>query len=216
MNSKNKHLERIFHLAKKMMLDKDQHEIHVVELLRCYLEFRPEHNYAWMLYGDALRIIGKTSDAFPALMRAFNGAPAEYRGYIASRIAILMKESISPRRAKKWYKIMIDACNNSGSNETWPWVLYGANLAALGEFREALGCYEIALQKNIVGRDEVFLNMGLVYRALGEYDKAIDCFRQAVLLDSDYEEAKNALLGLEDIHQTISVISKAQSNIKHA
>jgi tetratricopeptide (TPR) repeat protein len=147
MESKDEYLERIFRLSKEMMLDKDQHEAHVVELLRFYLELRPEHHYAWMLYGDALRIIGKTSDAFPALLRAFNGAPAEYKGYVASRIARLIEESISPRKAKKWYKIMIDACSDTGNDEIWPWVFCGANLAALGEFQEAIDCYEIALQR---------------------------------------------------------------------
>jgi tetratricopeptide (TPR) repeat protein len=214
-NLTDKNLEKIFHLSKIMILDKDQHEAHAVELLRCYLEFNPEHNHAWILYGDALRIIGRASDALPALLRAFNISPVKDRVYVASRIAKLMEESGSPKKAKKWYKIMINACNDLGYDEAWPWVLCGANLATLGEFRKAINCYEIALQKNVVDKDEVLLNIGFVHRATGEYSKAIDCFRQALVLNSNYEEAKSALLGLEDIHKTICMISNMTKNTNH-
>ena len=199
------HLDEIYRVAKRES-DKEDREVHVAELLSYYIKFRPEDAKAWMLYGGALRVLGRRDEAFMALKRAFDMAPKEYKSYIAAGIAMLVEKHLSPHVAKGWYRVATDAL---GSEASWPWVLRGANLSVLGEFQEAITCFEVVANGNSDEKDEALLNLGLVYRTMGEYAKAEEYFLRALAVRPDYEEARNALLGLEGISDTFKLINPA-------
>jgi tetratricopeptide (TPR) repeat protein len=205
------HLDEIYRIAKQES-DQEGREVHVVELLSYYIKLRPEDAKAWMLYGDALRVLGRRDEAHIALTRAFDMAPQEYKGYIASRIAMLAEKHMSPREAEGWYRVATDAL---GSEVSWPWILRGANLSLLGKFQEAIACFDVVANGDADEKDEALLNLGLVYRAMGEYAKAEEYFLQALAIRSDYEEAQNALLGLKDISETFKLIRKATGAALH-
>jgi tetratricopeptide (TPR) repeat protein len=202
-------LDEIYRVAKKEA-DKEDHEAHVVELLSCYVKFRPEDAKAWMLYGDALRILGRKEDALLALTQAFDMAPQEKKGYAAVRMAMLLEKHISPREAKKWYKIATDIL---GTEVGWAWVFRGANLSVLGEFQDAIACFEVVAMGQANEKDEALLNLGLIHRAMGEYDKAMDFFRKAFVVNPGYKEARNAFLGLEKISNTFGLIRKINGSM---
>ena len=195
-------LDEIYRIAKQES-DKDGREAHVVELLGYYVKFRPKNARAWMLYGDALRVLGRRDDALIALTRAFDMAPQEYKGYIAVSMAMLVEKHISPHEAESWYKMATDTLDPEVG---WPWIFRGANLALLGKFQEAIICFEAVANGPADEKDEALLNLGLVYRAMGEYAKAGDCFLQALAVRPSYEEAKNALRGLEGISETFKLL----------
>ncbi|MDR0716298.1 MAG: tetratricopeptide repeat protein [Azoarcus sp.] len=210
-DKKEKVLEKIYRLAKEEFA-REEHDAQVVELLGRYLEFHPEHSFspehghAWTLLGDALLGIGRAKEALPALMTAFEKAPEESKGHIASRIARLLEEHVSPRRAKKWHKAATDRC---GAREGWPWVFRGANLAVLGEFSRAIACYEKAVEINrSCDKDEAWLNMGYCYRAIGEYDNAILCFQQALTIDPENEKAGMALRALQEMGAALEKLER--------
>ncbi|MDR1229145.1 MAG: tetratricopeptide repeat protein [Azoarcus sp.] len=214
MNSKSV-LEKIYCLAKEEF-GKEGHDAQVVELLGQYLELQPEHNFnqkhrhGWMLFGDALLGIGRAKEALPILMTAFEKAPEQSRGHVASRIARLLEAHISPRQAKKWHKAATDFC---GSREGWPWVFRGANYAALGEFKKAITCYETAIKiDRACDQAEAWLNMGYCYRALREYDNALFCFRQTLTADSKNRAAKVALRALKEMRATLGELEKILPN----
>jgi tetratricopeptide (TPR) repeat protein len=214
MKRNNIFLNRIFSLAKESYDKGDGYAAHVVELLSCYLRFRPNHVMARMLYGDSLRILGKANDALSELMQVFNRTTGKLRVHAAVGIAQLMKDHKSRHKAKKWYKIATDLSSNlEADDDGWLWVMRGANLAALGEFHNAIVCYKSALNKKNVDQDEALLNLGLVYRALGKYNKAIRCFRQALVIRSDYKEAQDVLSGIEKIYDIISLVSNPENRI---
>ncbi|MDR1424432.1 MAG: tetratricopeptide repeat protein [Azoarcus sp.] len=208
-------LEAIYRLAAKEF-GKEEHDAQVVELLGQYLELHPKHvfssrhRHAWTLFGDALLGIGRAREAFPILMTAFEKAPEQSRGHVASSIARLLEEYVSPRQAKKWHKAATDYC---GRHEGWPWVFRGANFAVLGEFRKAIACYERAIEVDrACDKDEAWLNMGYCYRALREYENALLCFEQALSLEPCNKPAKTALHALNDLAATLSGLESAAAS----
>ncbi|MDR1854167.1 MAG: tetratricopeptide repeat protein [Azoarcus sp.] len=209
---KREALEAIYRLATEEFA-KEEHDAQVVELLGQYLELHPKHvfsarhRHAWTLFGDALLGIGRAREALPILMTAYDKSPEQARGHVASRIARLLEEYVSPRQAKKWHKAATDYC---GKREGWPWVFRGANLAVLGEFKKAIACYEKAIEiDRSCDKEEAWLNMGYCYRALREYENAELCFDQALTLDPKNKAAKLALKALKGIPATIEKLEKA-------
>jgi tetratricopeptide (TPR) repeat protein len=80
-----KKLDEIYRIAKNES-ERDGREPHVVELLEHYVKHRPEHAKAWMMYGDALRVLGRKDESLFALMRAYELAQA--RAYLKSALSV--------------------------------------------------------------------------------------------------------------------------------
>ena len=68
----------------------------------------------------------------------------------------------------------------------------GNALGALGEHRQAVGKYKLALEED-GSMAEVWKNLGTAYEALHEIDEAEKCFREALSHDSKLFEAQLAL-----------------------
>ena len=64
-NTLEKELDEMFSLAEDES-KKDNRDVHVIDLLGPYLDKRPKHGMGWFLYGDALRVIGRHSEALDA------------------------------------------------------------------------------------------------------------------------------------------------------
>ncbi|WP_455388920.1 tetratricopeptide repeat protein [Petrachloros mirabilis] len=200
MDQNKEPLDQLLELAEKES-EVDGREIHVVELLRPYLEKRPDHGYAWLLYGDSLRIIGRTTEALAALSRALELAPEGKKYLACNRIAVLHEQLTSQEEAEKWHRKATDSADAAAPG--WLWILRGANLARMERFEEALDCYETAATRDEVDVDEAFLNMGKVHRAKGDYARARRCFEKALEIDPDYSQAREALDSLKDIEATL-------------
>ncbi|MES2037729.1 MAG: hypothetical protein V4495_07825 [Pseudomonadota bacterium] len=67
-------LDGIFAQAKELA-EKDHHQVHVVELLEIYVKLRPDHARAWVLYGEALKNLGRNKEGLQALTIAYELAP---------------------------------------------------------------------------------------------------------------------------------------------
>lgn len=206
--SKEDILDTVYKLAKNEEHRKDR-ELHIIELLGPYLKKRPQHAYAWYLYGDSLRVIGRAKDALAAFKRALKLVPLEYKGTVYARMGMLCEEYRSPSEAKQWFNL----ATQTGQCEVgWIWIYKGGNLASLNEFEGALECYRNALTKEDVDKDEIFLNIGYVLRAMGNYTEAVASFREALKITPEYQEAQSALDGLVDIQKTIKVVAKIRGN----
>jgi tetratricopeptide (TPR) repeat protein len=172
-------------------------DIQVVELLNPYVKQRPHDGMAWLLLGDALRVIGRFDDSYATLMKALEFAPDEHKAYVYARLGMLHEKHKSPRDAEKWYKMAVECGDKL---EGWVLVLRGANLAALGEFSRSLECYQHAL--NVCSdhnEDEIYMNMGLVHVAMGDYNNALLCMMKALELNPAYLEAEEYVDSLSDL-----------------
>jgi superkiller protein 3 len=168
----------------------------VAELLSVYVQHRPLDEFAWFLYGDALRELGRFVEAEAILLRVLPDAPPNRRADVMARLGMLKGDHGSLDEAETWFEQAI--ADEFGRSKGWIWILRGANLAVAGRFDEAIFCHRQATL--LPGdRDEAYLNLGYVLRAKCEYSEAIECFQAALELTPDYAEAKTALDGLADI-----------------
>ena len=193
-------LDKVFNLIKKFERD-DEGEVHMIELLGPYLQKRPNHVYAWYLYGDALRVVGRFEEAIKALKKALPKAPIHFRGYVCARIGMAYEGSYSPGLAEKWFQ---RATEKEHCDQGWAWVFRGGLLARVGKLSEALCAYREALKQKNVDKDEVHLNIGYALRAMGQYGEACKHFKKALRITPDYPEARSALEGLKGIQQTVN------------
>ena len=210
-DAKHRSLDKIFRAAKKESEILGR-EAHVAELLGPYLKMRPKHAKAWMLFGDALRVLGRNAESLPALTLAFEMAPPEYKAYVAVQIAMLLEKHVSPKDAKHWYMLATEIENASAG---WLWILRGANFSALGEYADAIACFETVVTRQAEETDEALLNLGLVYRAMGDYEKAMDFFNKALSLNPNYPEALEAAEGLAGISSTLDLVRDIKGGPYH-
>lgn len=199
-------LEQLLRTAHRLA-DEPGHEPHVVALMRCYLRFCPSRAKGWYLYGEALRVLGRRDEALAALQHAWDEAPPEAEGYIAVGMAMLLEKQFSRVEAKRWYEVASDAIAPALG---WTWILRGANLAALNEFHEAIHCFEAVVVEELDDRDEALFNLGVVYRALRDYERAGDYFQQALAERPDYAEAAGALAGLQGMAETLTLAASLE------
>ena len=201
--------DSIYCIAEESWKGREQ-EAHATELLKYYLQWCPNRAKAWMIYGDSLRVIGRSDEAYSALTKAYDKCREKEHageGQVASSIASLIEQYKSPEEAKKWYQIAADAFGNCVG---WIWVMRGINLAILSEFEESAKCFKTVIQSQTEERDEAFVYLGRVYRAMGRYKEAIDCFQQALAINALHKEAKGMLIGIEGINETLNMIHKTK------
>ncbi|BBB67698.1 hypothetical protein UNDYM_3445 [Undibacterium sp. YM2] len=187
----------------------DLHPSHVVELLEVYVKSRPQHGRAWSLYGAALKDLSRNKESLQALITAYKLAPETYKGFVAMQIAVLVQDFQSPKEALPWFET---GCKHADIDHGWPWILKGANLMYMEEFDAAISCFEIALREDHHLKDESYFNLGLAYRAQGRYEQAIDSFKSALQINPAYEEAINALAGMDNLPDTFRLIAEYRKN----
>ena len=207
----NTYLDEIFSRSDKEA-DNDYRAAHVVELLQKYLQLRPNHGRAWFIYGECLRIVGRSHEAMDALLKALELAPEQTKSNILGRIGFLCRQHRSPIEAEKWFKL---ATEKPQKPIGWAWILRGANLAIMGEYEKALDCYQEALNFENIDKDEVFLNRGLVLRAMKRYNEARLAFKEALKLNPTYQEAQWNLEGLLDIEETLQKTDNMPSIVQY-
>ncbi len=82
-----------------------------------------------------------------------------------------------------WYMLtkmgILDKTPSPESYNDNDWTEYGAKLAALGRYEEALACYEKALDIN-PGNPAAWNNKGYSLTKLGRYNEAIKCYNQSI------------------------------------
>ena len=153
----------------------------------CYakvLEIDPSSASAWFGMGNTLQCQDRPDDAAQGFARALELNP----GMIEARynLANLQKSCGMYAEAIANYRIVVDAkpdfadaCHNLGN------ALY-----ATGKLDDALASYERALWRNL---PETRNNIGNIYFDKGQFERALDCYRQAIAAQADYAEAYNNL-----------------------
>ncbi len=193
-------LERLKERA-RVAYDEDREPL-AVELLSAYLRHRPDDAYAWFLYGDSLRIVGRGADAHKALLMAEKHATADQLPSIHARLGMLCKDQGRHAEAEQWFDKATDS--DEGRKSSWIWILRGSNLAVVEEFERALDCYRRAAVLE-GDREEAYYNLGLVLTAQGKYLEASKALERALQLVPEYPEARAALKSLKGVAEAIQL-----------
>jgi len=119
--------------------------------------------------------------------------------YLAQLLAKAYAE-VAPADAETWYSI---ACKFMPKQDGSFLTMRGYNLKKLGRYDEALMVFEKALESENVEKDEVYNNMGTIYRNQGNFTKASECFRKSLSFEPSREIVARYLKELEDVEDIV-------------
>lgn len=165
----------------------------VAEYLRIYVTAVTDDALAWFQYGDSLRVIGRLREAEQALLTARDLAPKERRFAVDARLGMVASKRHAPHQAEKWFRLATSDSECPG----WVWCLRGVNLLRMESIKLAQDCLKTALHREEVDRDEVLLNLALAARYMGEYEKAAEYAKEALVIDPNYSSAKELLASIQ-------------------
>jgi len=174
-------------------------EAHLIVLLEQYVGRHPDDVVAVLAYGDALRVVGRHSEAevlFKAAYESFKGP--KVRAELSMSLAMATRTS-APIEAEQWFSRYLELKSDAPG---WAWVLRGANLAVLERFDEAIECYKTALKQSDIDRDEALKNIALAYRAKGNYSEAMAFLRRSSMVAQSDSEIALLQAGLEGLQAT--------------
>ena len=174
----------------------------VVEVLPTYLKQHSTDSFAWFLFGDALRVVGRFREAQRAFFRALENAETDNKPRIWIGLAMVCSSRGFRSKAEKWFACV--GATNYVNCLDWFWILRGANLAEWGRFEEAEVCHRRAIQLNELNA-EAYLNLGYVLRAKRMYSDASAAFQKSHDLEPS-DETKKAIDSLANISDALALI----------
>jgi tetratricopeptide (TPR) repeat protein len=163
-------------------------------------EFVTEHpgcGPAWKMLGSALAELARYREAEDALLQAIALCPDDKLWIPLAEMGHMYRARGEYRAAAAWYRKAIEAAPDEAS----PRIYLGGVLAKSGRLHEAEAAHRAATECAEGCRDEAFLNLGLVLRALERYEEAARCFEAALHIDPKYQAAKRALRDVRSMLQ---------------
>jgi tetratricopeptide (TPR) repeat protein len=158
-------------------------------LARALVREEPGQAPAWEVLGDSLAKLSRYDEARKALRQALDLTTGERRRLVLADLGHLYEAKGDLRRAGEWFRKAIEA----DSSHAGPRIYLGTALRKQGRLaeaeavlREATGCEKGCL-------DEAWLALGLVLRAEERLGEAMECFARALVLDPEYDAARDAL-----------------------
>jgi tetratricopeptide (TPR) repeat protein len=167
-----------------------------VELTKRYLVANRHKDFPWpfwLYYADSLCAMARYTEALSALRRAARLCPPKRLNLVYRRFGHLHRCRGAFRLAERWYRRAIEV-HPSGATDQ---IFLGALLATAGRLPEAEAVHRRATKCKEGCRDEAFLNLGLVLRALGRFSEARRCFQRALAIDPKYKAARKGLADVE-------------------
>jgi tetratricopeptide (TPR) repeat protein len=163
-----------------------------------YLAARPVKDFPWpfwLYYADSLYAMARYTEALSALRRATRLCPPIKLYLVYRRFGHLHRQRGAFRLAESWYRRAIDVHSSDATDH----IFLGALLATAGRLPEAEAVHRRATKCKEGCRDEAFLNLGLVLRALRRYSEARQCFQRALDIDPKYKAARKELSDVEHV-----------------
>ncbi len=184
-----------------------------VQMVVAQFGYRLFPNDPWWAtqYGYAMSVIGRDAEAERALLAAH-----PHRDKNRERVEWLLGEVYQHQgrfdEAEKWYRL----ATTTAPSSTAPWVMLGGSLASRQRFRDACEVLEQGLHAT-GDVDEVYYNLGLNRRTLGDLEEAKKCFEAALAITPDYTLAQTALQGITEAIQITNEFATQieQALVKH-
>jgi tetratricopeptide (TPR) repeat protein len=189
MQNVQKKMFREFEVA----FDKDLYAC-AFELGKEYLKHYPKHLLAWLMYGITLRRLTHYQEARIALQRVIKKSK-QWHDVALIEMGHLYRSKGDLKKAANWYRKSVEAF----PEDTPSLIFLGSVLARSGQLKEAEACHRRATECSEGDIDEAYFSLGLVLRAQGRYEEALQCFQKALELDPKYHPVKRQMKDLEKV-----------------
>ena len=136
-----------------------------VPLLKDALADRPSHAHFWHLLAEAYRFTDRTDNALEAADRSIELDSSRWV-YFSTRSLILLDKEEYARAL-----VDLDEVLRGAHSYAWGWHRRGLCLNRLGRHREAIACFEDAIDWKI-GHQDAALELVIAACECGEYEKA--------------------------------------------
>lgn len=166
--------------------------ISCVILAEHWLEDHPDDKLVTLKYAEMLYLLTRYDDAIQVYLDALEKFP-EDRFQIYNGLGSLYRYCGQFSEAETWFRKATEA---NPENAT-PFIFLGAIQARQGNLIEAEASHRRATKCATGCIDEAWHNLGLVLRGQGYLLGAAECFREAIKLDPEYADAKEALRDVE-------------------
>ncbi|MFT3784698.1 MAG: tetratricopeptide repeat protein [Tepidisphaeraceae bacterium] len=186
--------EKLRQLRARIRTVEGRSPAYAILLAQRYLHADPSHVLTRLLLGRLLTELARYDEAERELRRALKECPRDHRSIALSQLGHSLRAQHRDEEAIEAYRHAVETDPvNTGAH-----VFLGALLAKLGRLDEAEATCRNALEQCYEGElSEVWLNLGFVLRAKGRFIDAASAFREALVLDPNYREAKTALRDVE-------------------
>jgi tetratricopeptide (TPR) repeat protein len=166
-----------------------------IEIGRLYLAEFPDDPIALTITGQSYSAVARYEEARAVYERALTTSAPERRARVLSLIGDLHQAKAEIAAAESAYRGAIQESPDDAS----AFIYLGGMLATLGRLDEAEAILRRATSCAEGCLDEVYLNLGFVLRAQGEYLGALDMFREALRIDPTDQAAQDAILDMDSV-----------------
>jgi tetratricopeptide (TPR) repeat protein len=170
-----------------------------LELCRDLLRDFPDYTIGRVLHGVILYELARYQEAEQVLREAIRSIPLERLQHGYTHLGHLHRESGHYDEAEKWYRKALEL----GPDDAGRHIFLGILLAKRGDLSGAEECHRMGTRCSKGCVDEAYLNLGLVLRAQERYTEALECFKNALKLTPDYEDA---ITGKSDMEMVIGLL----------
>jgi tetratricopeptide (TPR) repeat protein len=195
----SKSFDELVELAKKA--DHDDRPATVVEALtaasKCTGTLPSWYEF---VLADNLRSIGRISEA-RRVLREIKEFP-ENKAWLVNLHRGQTEHDAGNFQAAAY---CLETAVEQNPKSTIPYVYLASAYSAVQQYEKAIDVLKAGLSAE-GNRDEVYLNLGYKYRALGRYQEAQEAFQNALKETPDYEEAAAAL---RDINSVLEILREA-------
>jgi tetratricopeptide (TPR) repeat protein len=168
---------------------------YALELSRELVRGFPDYSIGWVLHGVILYGLARYEEAEQVLREAIQGLDLDELSFGYIHLGHLHRDRGNNEEAEKWYRKAIELSPDDAGRHTY----LGALLAKKGDLKAAEESHRKGTRCSKGPVDEAYLNLGFVLRAEERYTEALGCFKRALELDQDYEEAALAKSDMEKV-----------------
>ena len=175
----------------------DDYPACTIELCRQLLGKDPGDALALLRLGVALGMLANYEDSEHALRRACDLCDESRLYIVYLQLGHMQKSRGDNAAAADWFRKVIQLRPHWAGG----YIYLGGALACQGNLVAAEVEHRAATECTDGNIEEAFLNLGLVLRGQRRLQEASECFRRALDIDPDYQEAKD---GLDDVEGALS------------
>jgi tetratricopeptide (TPR) repeat protein len=160
-----------------------------VELCIEHLQKFPKHGPTWLRYGTALVQLAQYAKAEKAIQQAITLCPQKALSIGYAQMGHLFQAKGNFKQAAIWYRKAVKHRPNDATFH----IFLGSNAFKSGLHKQSEAFYRRALECPEGCLEEAYFNLGGILLGQRKYSEAIECYQEALQIDSKYKIAKERL-----------------------